>query len=144
LQGAFVTEREIRNIVDFLKEKGEPEYNDEVTVRHGANVGEKGETFSDEEDELIDDAQEIIMESQKASASFLQRRMRIGYARAARILDILEQKGIIGPADGAKPRDVYVKDKEDVDIVTDQYDEVEGVVEDEAVGKDETDEENKL
>ncbi|MBU0612884.1 DNA translocase FtsK [Patescibacteria group bacterium] len=123
LQGAFVTEREIRNIVDFLVEKGEPEYNDDVTTRQASHVGERAESFSDEDDELIDDAQEIIMEAQKASASFLQRRLRIGYARAARILDILEEKGIIGPADGAKPREVFVKDKEDVDMLSDKYDE---------------------
>jgi S-DNA-T family DNA segregation ATPase FtsK/SpoIIIE len=119
LQGAFVTEREIRNIVDFLKEKGDPEYNEEITVRQSAHVGEKGESLSEDDDILVDDAQEIILESQKASASFLQRRMRIGYARAARILDILEERGIIGPADGAKPRDVYVKDKDDIDIISD-------------------------
>ncbi|MFA6272119.1 MAG: DNA translocase FtsK 4TM domain-containing protein [Patescibacteria group bacterium] len=119
LQGAYVTEREIRNIVDFLKEKGEPEYNEEIITRHGAHVGEKGESLSEDDDVLVDDAQEIILESQKASASFLQRRMRIGYARAARILDILEERGIIGPADGAKPRDVYVKDKDDIDIISD-------------------------
>ncbi|MFH1534494.1 MAG: DNA translocase FtsK, partial [Patescibacteria group bacterium] len=123
LQGAFVTEREIKNIVDFLVEKGEPEYNDDVTTRQASHVGERAESFSDEDDELIDDAQEIIMEAQKASASFLQRRLRIGYARAARILDILEEKGIIGPADGAKPREVFVKDKEDVDMLSDKYDE---------------------
>jgi S-DNA-T family DNA segregation ATPase FtsK/SpoIIIE len=144
LQGAFVTEREIRNIVDFLKEKGDPEYNEEVTVRHSAHVGEKGESLSDDDDELVDDAQEIILESQKASASFLQRRMRIGYARAARILDILEERGIIGPADGAKPRDVYVKDKDDVDIVTDPNNDEDETVEDEIETTENSAEENKL
>jgi DNA segregation ATPase FtsK/SpoIIIE, S-DNA-T family len=125
IQGAFVTESEIKNIVGFLKEKGEPEYDDQVVERQASHAGSRSESFSDDDDELIDDAQEIIMESQKASASFLQRRLRIGYARAARILDILEEKGIIGPADGAKPREVFVKDKEDVDMLGEQYDEEE-------------------
>ena len=96
------------------------------------------------EQHLVDDAQEIILESQKASASFLQRRMRIGYARAARILDILEERGIIGPADGAKPRDVYVKDKEDVDIVTDPNNEEGEDVEADVIADDAPEEENKI
>jgi DNA segregation ATPase FtsK/SpoIIIE-like protein len=65
------------------------------------------ENGSDEDDELLKNIEEEIIRSKKASASFLQRRFRIGYARAARILDILEEKGIIGPANGAKPREVY-------------------------------------
>lgn len=142
LQGAFVTEREIRSIVDYLKEKGEPEYNDDVTARQASHAGDKAESFSDEDDELIDEAQEIIMEAQKASASFLQRRLRIGYARAARILDILEEKGIIGPADGAKPREVFVKDREDVDMLSDQYSEEEEAAEEDA--DEEEDSEEKI
>ncbi len=76
------------------------------------------------DDEVVKMAKEEIIKAGKASASFLQRRLRIGYARAARILDILEEQGVIGPADGAKPREVYVKSsKEDVnyeDIDEDQ------------------------
>ena len=67
----------------------------------------KGLEFEMEGDELLPQAEEIVMRARKASASLLQRRMRVGYARAARLLDLLEEKGVIGPADGAKPRRVY-------------------------------------
>ena len=64
----------------------------------------------EESDEFYDEAKKVVIEAGKGSASVLQRRLRIGYARAARLLDILEEEGIIGPADGAKPRDVLVKE----------------------------------
>jgi len=63
--------------------------------------------FFGDDDPLFDDVKRIVIETQKASASFLQRRLRIGYSRAARLIDMLEDKGIVGPADGAKPREVY-------------------------------------
>ena len=71
----------------------------------------KGGSGDDGDDALVAAAKEEIKKSQKASASFLQRRLRIGYARAARLLDILEEQGIVGPADGAKPREVYLADE---------------------------------
>ena len=63
--------------------------------------------FSGDDDPLFEDVKRIVLETKKASASFLQRRLRIGYSRAARLIDMLEEKGIVGPADGAKPRDVF-------------------------------------
>ena len=66
-----------------------------------------GEVFFGEDDPLFEDVKRIVLETQKASASFLQRRLRIGYSRAARLIDMLEEKGIVGPAEGAKPRVVY-------------------------------------
>ena len=71
--------------------------------------GEGGETFFGEagEDPLFEEVKKIVIETKKASASFLQRRLRIGYSRAARLIDMLEERGIVGPADGAKPREVY-------------------------------------
>jgi len=68
---------------------------------------EKRISFYDEEDPLYEEAKKVVIEARKASASLLQRRLRIGYARAARLIDILEEKGIVGPGEGAKPREVY-------------------------------------
>ncbi len=67
------------------------------------------EYLEDEDDELYDEAVEVVREAKKASASLLQRRLKVGYARAARLLDIMEGRGIIGPGEGAKPRDVYLE-----------------------------------
>jgi len=69
--------------------------------------------LAETDDELYLEAKEVVARAGKASASLLQRRLRVGYARAARLLDILEEKGIVGPADGAKPRDVYIDEGED-------------------------------
>jgi DNA segregation ATPase FtsK/SpoIIIE-like protein len=75
-------------------------------VGEGKSGGEEGIFFGDD-DPLFDDVKRIVLETKKASASFLQRSLRIGYSRAARLIDMLEDKGIVGPADGAKPREVY-------------------------------------
>ena len=77
---------------------------------------------ADNEDGLYEDAKRVVMEAKKASASLLQRRLRVGYARAARLLDILEDKGVIGPGEGAKPREVYLSsgDTEYADPTLDQ------------------------
>ena len=69
--------------------------------------GGGGEVFLGDNDPLFDDVKRIVLETKKASASFLQRRLRIGYSRAARLIDMLEEQGVVGPADGAKPREVY-------------------------------------
>ncbi|MBI4599600.1 DNA translocase FtsK 4TM domain-containing protein [Candidatus Uhrbacteria bacterium] len=103
LQGAYLSDEEIARVVACLKESGEPSYQTAVTEKSTTSDGAGG-TGSDEEDDLLPEAREIITQAQKASASLLQRRLRIGYARAARILDLLEAEGFIGPGDGAKPR----------------------------------------
>ncbi|MFA6131283.1 MAG: DNA translocase FtsK 4TM domain-containing protein [Patescibacteria group bacterium] len=105
LQGAYVSDEEIERVVKFLKAEGEPDYNYQVTedVRTGGSV------FSSEDsDPLLEEAIQIVLESGKASTSFLQRRMRIGYSRAARIIDLMEQVGVVGEGQGAKPRDILV------------------------------------
>jgi S-DNA-T family DNA segregation ATPase FtsK/SpoIIIE len=66
---------------------------------------------NEDDDELLEQAKEVVIQAKKASASLLQRRLRVGYARAARLLDILEDKGIVGPSDGAKPREVYLSEE---------------------------------
>ncbi|MFA6522060.1 MAG: DNA translocase FtsK 4TM domain-containing protein [Patescibacteria group bacterium] len=105
LQGAYVSDEEIERVIKFLKAEGEPDYNYQVTedVRTGGSV------FSSEDsDPLLDEAIQIVLESGKASTSFLQRRMRIGYSRAARIIDLMEQAGVVGEGQGAKPRELLV------------------------------------
>ncbi len=106
IQGAYISDSEIERVVDFLKANGEPQYQEEVVSRNQKLDDGSNEDF-EEDDELITEAKEVLLQAGKASASFLQRRLRIGYARAARILDILESQGYIGPADGARAREVY-------------------------------------
>jgi S-DNA-T family DNA segregation ATPase FtsK/SpoIIIE len=111
IQGALITDQEIKRVVSYIKEKsGSPNYITEIVerqkVRGVAGVGIDGGT--DDDDELFQEAKELIINSGKASASFLQRRLSIGYARAARLLDILEESGIIGPSNGAKAREIMV------------------------------------
>ncbi len=112
LQGAFCSDDDIERVVSYLRERAEPDYEEEVTEK-GNSLGLGGLAMANEsnedEDELLPEARELVIEAGKASASYLQRRLRIGYARAARLLDELEQKGIIGPADGSKPREVLIK-----------------------------------
>ncbi len=106
LQGAFVSDDEITRVVNFLKTQGVPNYQDEIIARQSSG---SSASFNDtrEDDPLLDEAKRVVLEAGKASASLLQRRMRVGYARAARLLDLLEAQGFIGPQDGAKPRDVF-------------------------------------
>lgn len=107
IQGAYVSDEEIAKVVDFLKEQAEPEYNDNVTERKtGAVAGFGG--GGDFDDDLAIEAKEIVLKAGKASATLLQRRLRVGYARAARLLDILEEMGVVGPAEGSKPREVLI------------------------------------
>ncbi|MBN2885038.1 DNA translocase FtsK 4TM domain-containing protein [Patescibacteria group bacterium] len=111
IQGAYVSDQEINDIISYIKEKsGEAEYLEGITDRQKvsgvAGVGLDG-THGDE-DELMEEAQEIILKAGKASTSLLQRRLSIGYGRAAKILDMLEDAGIIGPSNGSKPREILV------------------------------------
>jgi S-DNA-T family DNA segregation ATPase FtsK/SpoIIIE len=113
IQGTYISEKEVRNVVSFIKEQaGEVEYSEEILEKQRAVRSASG--FSeDDEDDLLPDAIAVIKHAGKASASLLQRRLSIGYARAARILDILEDKGIVGRQEGAKPRDVFISEMED-------------------------------
>lgn len=104
LHGALVTEEEIERVVNHLKEQGQPCY-DETILQPQTSVEEYGET---EYDELYDTAVKIVAETRQASISMIQRRLRIGYNRAARMIERMEAEGIVGPQDGSKPRDVLV------------------------------------
>lgn len=111
IQGTFVSDGEIQKIIEFLKKKGvTPEYAEEV-VKPSSEIELKAE--EEEKDELFTEAVRIIRQYDRASASLLQRRLKIGYARAARIIDQMERVGIVGPAEGAKPREVFVKNAEE-------------------------------
>jgi len=112
LQGAFVSDKEIERVVAALKAQAQPEYVSDIVEKPQGLIGTNGgvmvgEPTGDEgDDELLVEAKDVIMRAQKASASLLQRRLRVGYARAARLLDLLEEQGVIGPGEGAKPREV--------------------------------------
>lgn len=110
VQGAYVGEKEVKRVVDFFKNQaGAVIFNEDITEKAKKTLGlpGMGGGDGDTDDELFEAAKEEVFRAGKASASLLQRRLRIGYARAARLLDILEDQGIIGPGDGAKPREVY-------------------------------------
>ena len=110
VQGAYVSDKEVKKVVDYLRKAREAEYNEEIVVDRGPSIKTVG---SERDDELYEEAKEVIIQAGKASASLLQRRLRIGYARAARLLDILEGQGVVGPADGAKPRKVFIDEGEE-------------------------------
>jgi S-DNA-T family DNA segregation ATPase FtsK/SpoIIIE len=107
VHGPFVTEAEANRVVDFWKEQAAPEYDETFLLAPPADEGdEEGEAFEGEQDPMYEDAVRVVVEMGKASTSTLQRRLRLGYGRAARILDVMQRDGIIGPPDGSKPREV--------------------------------------
>jgi S-DNA-T family DNA segregation ATPase FtsK/SpoIIIE len=106
VHGAFVAEPEINRVVEFWKLQAAPAYDQSFLIAPPSDDAEPGEDFSGEEDPLYRDAVRVVLEMGKASTSTLQRRLRLGYGRAARILDMMQREGIIGPPDGSKPREV--------------------------------------
>ena len=115
IQGSFITDEEIKKIIDFTVEQQKAQYDESLmnleAVDHNVSNA-SGQEFGDaanDEDPLYNDIVQFVIESQKASASLLQRRFKLGYNRAARLIDLLEERGIIGPANGSKPREVLVQ-----------------------------------
>ncbi|MDP4038454.1 MAG: DNA translocase FtsK 4TM domain-containing protein [bacterium] len=108
IQGVFLSDKEVRAVIDFLIRQREPQYNEEVTSQPVRIAGHHGIGLESADDDMYEEAAEIVIQSGKASASLLQRRLRIGYARAARLIDLLEERGVVGPADGARPRELLV------------------------------------
>ncbi|HCC83299.1 TPA: cell division protein FtsK [Candidatus Uhrbacteria bacterium] len=105
MQGAFLSEKEIERVVKFLKDENPPDYNYQITEGASSN----GLAINaEDQDDLLDEAINIVIESGKASTSYLQRRMKIGYSRAARIIDLMQQMGVVSVGEGAKPRDILV------------------------------------
>jgi len=114
-QGAFVVEKEIRNVVSYLmKYSPSLEYEQEV-LEYKKSKDLLRETEEDEEDELFNEAVSIIINSKQASISILQRKLRIGYTRAARLIDVMEKRGIVGPYDGRNPRKILISNDEYLD-----------------------------
>jgi S-DNA-T family DNA segregation ATPase FtsK/SpoIIIE len=114
VQGAFVSEKEIKRLVKYLADEYEDIDKGELEI--SPNEIENTSLFEDEteeiDDELYEEAKELVIQAQKASSSYLQRRLKVGYARAARLIDILEERGVVGPGEGAKPREVFIKPEE--------------------------------
>ena len=106
VHGAFVTETEINKVVDFWKAQAQPEYDQSYLIAPPGEDAEAEDVDSGEQDPMYEEALRVVLEMGKASTSTLQRRLRLGYGRAARILDMMYRDGIIGPPDGSKPREV--------------------------------------
>jgi len=117
IQGAWVTDAEVHKITDYLRMQSPPQYNEEV-VSLPVHLNGKGGVIMDfddaEEDDKYKDALRLVVDSGKASASSLQRHLRLGYSRAARIIDRMEEQGIVGPADGSRPREVLISSLDDL------------------------------
>jgi S-DNA-T family DNA segregation ATPase FtsK/SpoIIIE len=108
LHGAFVSDSEIDEVVKFVKEQARPQYDETVVQATDDSGGENG--FDDEQDERYYDAVALVKETGQASISYVQRRLRVGYNRAARMIEQMEREGIVGPSDGSKPRQVLMRD----------------------------------
>jgi S-DNA-T family DNA segregation ATPase FtsK/SpoIIIE len=113
VQAAFISDDETVKVTGFIQEQRAPEYNDEVVsqpvqIGKGGVVADMGSGSSNADDDMFQDAVRVVIENKKASTSLLQRRLRIGYGRAARLIEEMEEQGIIGAADGSRPREVLV------------------------------------
>lgn len=112
LQSAFITEDEVKNIVGYLKNAYKDDIRETIELSGGNIAGEKSMFNEDlegnDDDALYEEARMIVIDAGKGSTSYIQRKLKVGYARAARLMDMLEERGVIGPADGAKPREVLV------------------------------------
>lgn len=116
LQSAFISEVEVKKVVKYLADAYADEVTEEITLTAGSISADKSifessleEDDMDDDDEMYEEARACVMEAGKASTSYLQRKLKLGYARAARLMDKLEERGVIGPGDGAKPREVLEK-----------------------------------
>jgi S-DNA-T family DNA segregation ATPase FtsK/SpoIIIE len=105
IHGAYISESELVQITKFLRAQAKPEYDDEVTE---ATPGDAAADEEQEYDERYDDAIALVTKTGQASISMIQRHLRVGYNRAARMIEVMEKEGVVGPSDGAKPREVLV------------------------------------
>ena len=115
LQSAFISESEVKKVVKYLADAYRDEVSEEITLTAGSISADKSifesslENEDEDDDEMYEEARACVIEAGKASTSYLQRKLKLGYARAARLMDVLEERGVIGPGDGAKPREVLEK-----------------------------------
>jgi DNA segregation ATPase FtsK/SpoIIIE, S-DNA-T family len=125
IQCAFISEKEVKAVAKYLAKAYQDEIQDEIIFTKESE-GAEGSIFSSQvddsnEDELYEEAREMVIQTKKASTSYLQRKLRIGYSRAARLVDILEERGVVGPANGSKPREVYEGSDSLVDEIAEEY-----------------------
>jgi S-DNA-T family DNA segregation ATPase FtsK/SpoIIIE len=118
IQGAFISEKEIHAVVDWVREQEKAQYRDEEVFEVAQQKAEIDEEFEGEDAEIMRQAIELVVRSQLGSTSMLQRKLRIGFARAGRVMDILERKGIVGPSEGSKARAVLITEEELGDVMT--------------------------
>ncbi|MBI5357432.1 DNA translocase FtsK, partial [Candidatus Saccharibacteria bacterium] len=118
VQAAFISDQETKKVTEFIKDQREPQYDEEV-ISQPVQIGKGGVVSdfgsSDTDDDLWRDAVQVVIEGRKASTSLLQRRLRVGYARAARLIEAMEEQGIVGPAVGSRPREVLISDISEID-----------------------------
>jgi S-DNA-T family DNA segregation ATPase FtsK/SpoIIIE len=116
IQGCFISDEEIERVVDFIKNQSKSDYDENIikeidrhaiTTKKKGSVSDAGEN-GEQADEMLPKAIEIVVGAQMASTTLLQRKLKLGYARAARLMDVLEESGIIGPFEGSKPRKVLI------------------------------------
>ena len=149
IQAPCVSAEEVKRVVSYLKKHFEDELplSIDLTTDKVSNSLFESDLGDDEEDELYEEAREVVIEAGKASTSYLQRKLRIGYSRAARLMDMLEERGGIGPADGSRAREIlkeesdYVKDTDVED--TDVEDESLDAARDDSVESEDEDEEEE-
>jgi len=118
IQAAFIDDPEAQKVTDFIRAQRQPEYNDEI-IAQPVQIGNRPGFGSpmggdDAQDSMYEEAVRCVIEGGKASSSLLQRRLRVGYARAARLIETMEEQGVVGPADGSRPREVLVSSMDDV------------------------------
>jgi S-DNA-T family DNA segregation ATPase FtsK/SpoIIIE len=106
IQGSWVTEKEVASVVGHARRQGQPEYVEGVTTDEQGTLSISGS--ADGDDELLAEARELVVRSQLGSTSMLQRKLKVGFSRAGRLMDLMEQRGIVGPSQGSKPRDVLM------------------------------------
>jgi S-DNA-T family DNA segregation ATPase FtsK/SpoIIIE len=116
LQSAFISEGEVKKVVKYLSDAYKDEVSEEISLTSGSISADKSifessleDNGDEDDDEMYEEARACVIEAGKASTSYLQRKLKLGYARAARLMDVLEERGVIGPGDGAKPREVLEK-----------------------------------
>ncbi|MDH4184696.1 MAG: FtsK/SpoIIIE domain-containing protein, partial [Nitrospinota bacterium] len=118
IHGPFVSDEEIHRVVDFMKEQKKPVYDEKILEPKEGGADEADAGLDEAEmDENYDKAVELVARTRQASISMIQRRLRIGYNRAARMVEMMEAQGLVGPADGLKPREVFIKELDDVESV---------------------------